>query len=238
MYAHIADGQVTQTRHQPPSVWQDSEGVWWDLRPGQHDPRDAGWVEVVETTRPDDTDTHTHDSTVELVDSVPTRAWTPRPWTADEIAWRAETDARLDDAEDRLARIEAKLWPPADPDAEPPADVPTMADYGGVWPAGQLLSDGGKVWRNATTVPLTTAPSDFPGEPSQWTRLFVEHGAVEPEPEPEPGILAWAVGQTVTADDKRTHAGRLWSAKIAHTTHVGWEPSAAAHAVWTDLGPA
>ena len=112
-----------------------------------------------------------------------------------------------------------------------------MADYNGVWPAGRLLSDGGKVWRNATTVPLTTPFSGFPGAPSQWTHLFVEV-TVTPEPEPEPGVLAWAVGQTVTVGDKRTHNGRVWTAKLSHTTHAGWPPSAAPHAVWTDSGPA
>ena len=145
--------------------------------------------------------------------------------------------ARLDDITARLERIEARLWPPADPDAAPPADVPTMADYAGIWPAGRLLSDGGKVWRNTTSVPLTTAPSGFPGTPSQWGHLFVEV-TVTPEPEPEPGVLAWAVGQTVTVGDKRTHNGRVWTAKLAHTTHEGWAPSAATHAVWTDSGPA
>ena len=163
-----------------------------------------------------------------------------RPYASDEnaAADAAIADAaRLDSIEARLARIEAHLWPPVDPDADPPADVPTMADYSGVWPAGQLLSDGGKVWRNTTSVPLTTAPSGFPGTPSQWGHLFVEV-TVTPEPEPEPGVLAWAVGQTVTVGDKRTHNGRVWTAKLAHTTHEGWAPSAATHAVWTDSGPA
>ena len=71
-----------------------------------------------------------------------------RPYTAEENA-SADTAiadaARLDSIEQRLARIEAKLWPPADPDTEVSATVPTMADYAGIWPAGQLLSDGGKV---------------------------------------------------------------------------------------------
>ena len=167
-----------------------------------------------------------------------TRPYTPREnATADAAIADA---ARLDSIEDRLARIEAKLWPPADPDADPPADVPTMADYAGVWPAGQLLSDGGKVWRSIATAPLTTPPSGFPGGGVAWIgQLFVEHGgAIDPEPDPEPGVLAWAVDQQVKVGDQRTHAGRLWSAKIAHTTHAGWKPSAAAHAVWTDLGPA
>lgn len=163
-----------------------------------------------------------------------------RPYTAGEnaIADAAVADAaRLDSIEARLARIEAHLWAPVDPDAEVPDTVPTMADYAGIWPAGQLLSDGGKVWLNVTSVPLTTAPSEFPGAPSQWTHLFVEV-TVTPEPEPEPGVLAWAVGQTVTVGDKRTHNGRVWTAKLAHTTHEGWAPSAATHAVWTDSGPA
>ena len=164
-----------------------------------------------------------------------------RPYTTDENA-AADASiadaARLDSIEERLARIEANLWPPADPDAEVPATVPTMADYAGIWPAGQLLLDGGKVWRNIATGPLTTPPSGFPGGGVAWIgKLFVEHGGAV-DPEPEPGVLAWAVGQTVTAGDKRTHNGRVWTAKLAHTTHEGWAPSAATHAVWTDSGPA
>lgn len=177
--------------------------------------------------------------TVTTYDEVGAVAGT-RPYTSDENASAAAAladAARLGSIEERLARIEAHLWPPVDPDAEVPATVPTMADYAGIWPAGQLLSDGGKIWRNATTVPLTTPPSGFPGAPSQWTRLFVEHGGAI-DPEPEPGVLAWAVGQQVEVGDKRTHGGRVWTAKLAHTTHAGWPPSAAARAVWTDSGPA
>ena len=190
---------------------------------------DTGRVEGDDATRT----ATTYDATGAMTG---TRPYTPRE---NAVADAAVADAaRLDSIEDRLARIEAHLWPPVDPDAEPPATVPTMADYAGIWPAGQLLSDGGKVWRNVTTVPLTTPPSGFPGAPSQWTHLFVEHGGADPEPEPEPGILAWAVGQQVEVGDKRAHNGRVWTAKLAHTTHAGWAPSAATHAVWLDSGPA
>lgn len=234
MHALIQNGTITQVGPLP-HVWHDGER-WWDFREGQRDPADAGWLGVARTPRPTD-DTTAYDWSIELVDGQPVETWTPREWTPAEQADRAEQAARFDSIEERLARIEAHLWPPVDPDAEPPADVPTMADYAGIWPAGQLLSDGGKVWRNVTTVPLTTPPSGFPGAPSQWTHLFVEHaGAIEPEP--EPGILAWAVGQQVEVGDKRTHNGRVWTAKLAHTTHAGWPPSAATHAVWTDSGPA
>ena len=88
-----------------------------------------------------------------------------RPYTTEEnaAADAALADAaRLDSIEERLARIEAHLWPPVDPGAPLPATVPTMADYAGIWPAGRLLSDGGKVWLNVTSVPLTTAPQRLP----------------------------------------------------------------------------
>ena len=83
--------------------------------------------------------------------------------------------------------------PPDQPAPAPhPATVPTMADYAGIWPAGQLLSDGGKVWRNVTTVPLTTAPSGFPGQLSQWTHLFTEEVKTAPnEPSKPDEWPAW-----------------------------------------------
>ena len=234
MYVHVtADGALYYG--QPPGTAADGTRSW-DL--SDRDPARmaaAGWYEVDVSPRPDDTDEITHDGQVVITDGIPAHAWIARPWTAEEVAARVEAAARLDSIEERLARIEAHLWPPVDPDAEVPDTVPTMADYAGIWPAGQLLSDGGKVWRNVTSVPLTTAPSGFPGAPSQWTHLFVEHvSAIEPEP----GVLAWAVGQQVKVGDKRTHGGRVWTAKLAHTTHEGWAPSAATHAVWTDSGPA
>lgn len=55
-------------------------------------------------------------------------------------------------------------------------------------------------------------------------------------PEPEPGeVLPWAPGQNVTAGDRRSHDGKVWRAKIAHATHVGWAPSVHTHAVWEEV---
>lgn len=240
MYALTTDGQtVTTIATLPPTGARRLDTGAWVTPPADSWTADllaaCGWLPVTRTPRPTD-DTSAYDWSVELVDGQPVETWTPRAWTPAEQADRAEQAARFDSIEERLARIEAHLWPPVDPDAEVPANVPTMADYNGVWPAGQLLSDGGKVWRSVTSVPLTTAPSGFPGQPAQWAHLFVEHAGAEPEP--EPGILAWAVGQQVEVGDQRTHGGRVWTAKLAHTTHEGWAPSAATHAVWTDSGPA
>lgn len=49
---------------------------------------------------------------------------------------------------------------------------------------------------------------------------------------------AWESGISVTVGMVVTHNGHRWEARLAHTTHAGWEPSINTHAVWTDLGPA
>ena len=163
-----------------------------------------------------------------------------RPYTADE---NAAADSVLADAATltnlaaRVARIEAHLWP-APPDPATPDD-PTVTDWEGIWPDGGLLRDGGIVWRNVSGVPLTTPPSGFPGVASQWSRLFVAVLTPEPEPEPEEsGAQPWAEGVAYSIDQEVTHAGRTWRCKLAHESHIGWVPSAAAWAVWEDLGPA
>lgn len=102
MWAHIADGQLDQAGGLP-QLWWDGDR-WWDFRDGQHDPTGQGWVEVAETPRPDDTDTHTHESTIELVDGIPTMVWNPRAWTTGEVTARAaqavETQLATDTAND------------------------------------------------------------------------------------------------------------------------------------------
>lgn len=54
------------------------------------------------------------------------------------------------------------------------------------------------------------------------------------QPEPQPGPQAWAIDQSVAVGDLRSHNGKVWKAKVAHVTHAGWEPSAAAWAVWEE----
>ena len=68
--------------------------------------------------------------------------------TAQTLA--AEQAARFDSIEERLARIEAHLWPPwARTQKCPPRCV---------WPAGGLLSDGGKVCLpSRSSAPATTS---------------------------------------------------------------------------------
>lgn len=49
--------------------------------------------------------------------------------------------------------------------------------------------------------------------------------------EHSPGMPA----RPVPDGDLRSHNGKVWKAKVAHVTHEGWEPSAAAWAVWEEV---
>ena len=156
------------------------------------------------------------------------RAYTPAENAAADAALASA--ASLTSIQARLDRIEAKLWPPQ-PDTTPSTDVPTLAAYGGVWPAGALLLDGGKTWRNVTTVPLTTAPSGFPGAVSQWAHLFVlAAAATQP---PVVGIPAWSATAQYKIGDKVTRSGVTYRCLVAHGAAYGgtWGPPLPS--VWT-----
>lgn len=152
-----------------------------------------------------------------------------RPYTPEE---NAAADARisqavmLTDLQARLERIEAALWP-APPDPEDPEDpsIPEWNDWSGVWPANALLRDGGKVWRNVTSVPLTTPPSGFPGQPEQWDHLFVEI-VISTPPDPEPEWPLWVqpqpgVTDSYAKDAKVTHKDQRWTSDLDGNV---WEP--------------
>lgn len=102
MHALIENNVITALRVAPSGgAWED--GQWLDFT----DPEVLaewearhGWVPVVETPRPDDTETVKHDEKIELVDGVPVQQWKSRPWNTDEVT---ERDARLARAADREA---------------------------------------------------------------------------------------------------------------------------------------
>ena len=108
-----------------------------------------------------------------------------------------------------------------------------------VWPAGTLLADDGKLWRNMAGVPLTTRPSEFPGNPGQWAHLFVEVKA-EPDEPAEPAAPVWDAKATYKVGDKVTHAGKRWECLLAHgpERQGTWAPGPATPTIWRDLGAA
>lgn len=156
-----------------------------------------------------------------------------RPYNSEENAdadSRNEQAARMDDLEARVAIIETHLWPPP----ETPTDTEGIPEFTGLWPAGGLIVDGGVVYRNVSGVPLTQKPSNFPGDPSMWSHLFVAVlGEVEPDPDPEPGdVPEWSPDSVQYAkDDPVTYNGDLYLCRQSHTSQVGWDP-ANAHSLW------
>ena len=100
-----------------------------------------------------------------------------------------------------------------------PDEPPTWEETGGVWAAGTLLADGGGVWRNITTVPLTTPPSGFPGSPSDWRHLFVR--VDEADTGPQPWVQPTGAHDAYPVGAKVTHNGSLWTSDVDANT---WEP--------------
>lgn len=102
------------------------------------------------------------------------------------------------------------------------------------YPPGSIVEgNAGKYHRStawASHAPGTT------GAP--WERVWADGDGWTTTP-PAAGPLVWAVGISAVADTTVvSHKGRLWRCKVTHVTHAGWVPSAATHAVWTDIGPA
>jgi hypothetical protein len=95
-YARVLEDAIVSLTS-PPDLLEPTDvtanGQWWDLR--NHDYTlltweveiigPHGWLPIVITDRPPNTDTITHDYSVELVDGVPTEVWTERPKTEDEL---------------------------------------------------------------------------------------------------------------------------------------------------------
>lgn len=104
-YALVIDNTIEAVQGRLPRG-ADADGQWIEPVTEQN-AASCGWLPVVDVPRPADTDTDTHDRTVELVNGTPTVVWTARPWTPDELLSRARqtTSDTLTD----LQAINAKL---------------------------------------------------------------------------------------------------------------------------------
>ena len=226
-YALIIDNALTATDNLPTGARRLDTGEWVTPPDGQW-PTDmlaaCGWHEVTETPEPEPVAGGLWESAVIVVDGLPVRVWTWREWTAEELAWQAEAEARLDDYGQRLTRIEAHLWP-APPDPTTPTDAPEWTE-GFIWPSEGLLREGDVVYRNVSGVPLTERPSKFPGTIDQWEHLFVV--VLAPDPTPDPQWPQWVqpvpgsgTNEPYPKGAKVTHNGQTWTSDVGGNV---WEP--------------
>jgi hypothetical protein len=84
-YALVQNDVIVQTGY-PPPVWNDGERDWDTRQMSDAELAELGWLVIVATERPPNTDLTTFDYSVQLVGGVPTEVWTERPWTAEELA--------------------------------------------------------------------------------------------------------------------------------------------------------
>lgn len=112
---------------------------------------------------------------------------------------------------------------------------------------GDKTRHNGKVWRDVLDPTGDKLNVWEPGSPGIDERYWVEDEAEvsgteenptsETYPSSDSEHKEWAVGLSVKTGEEYAHDGHLWRAKLDHTTHAGWIPSAATYAVWEDLGP-
>ena len=100
------------------------------------------------------------------------------------------------------------------------------------WEPGSPGVDG-RIWLDVTPAPVDeeTGEDVTPDPADPETGEDVTPAPVDEETG-EPEIIAWGVGQAVEVGDLRTHDGQTWECILEHTTHEGWVPSPATHAVW------
>lgn len=105
------------------------------------------------------------------------------------------------------------------------------------WEPGTLGFDG-RIWEiidTPETEPETSETEETPE--TEETSETGETSTSETYSGDVPSHKEWAVNLTVRTGEEYSHDGHLWRAKLDHTTHEGWMPSAATYAVWEDLGP-
>lgn len=150
MHAHITDNTIDALGNPPDLEWDGTR--WWDLR----DPtiRAArGWLEVTETPRPEPVEGGVWESSgitgVILVEGLPVRVWTFRPWTPEELAAQAEQAAQQVryDTHQAILDATAALMEDAHTDGEPWTQ-PTGAHD--AYALGITVTHDGKTWENIT----------------------------------------------------------------------------------------
>ena len=205
-YAHITSPDAFTVHATHPNVENDGTRDW-DLR----DPtiRQArGWHEVAETPRPEPVEGGVFESSVQLVEGVPTRAWTWRAWTAEEIAAQEDAAAQVD----RFAAVESAVL--ATVDRTPKPWTPVTGAHDAAPPLSEWTMDDGHTYRNISGQWLSHSPYEYPrgyecldcepaGEWPQWVQ-------------PQPGVV-----DPYAKDAKVTHKDQRWTSNLDGNV---WEP--------------
>ena len=209
MFAHIVKGAIVFVGL-PPTIERAPERDW-DLR----DPATRlarGWFEVTETPRPEPIEGGVWESIgitgVQLVDGLPVRAWTYRPWTAEELAAQADAAAQVD----KIAAIEAAVL--ATVDRTPKPWHPVTGAHDAAPPLSEWTMDDGHTYRNISGQWLSHSPYEYPrgyecldcepaGEWAQWVQ-------------PQPGVA-----DSYAKDAKVTHKDQRWTSNLDGNV---WEP--------------
>jgi hypothetical protein len=87
-HALVVEDAIISVGGLPTAARRLDTGEWVNPNNGEWTEAEAaacGYLPVVTTPRPPDTDTTTHDYAVVLISGVPTEQWTARPKTPDEI---------------------------------------------------------------------------------------------------------------------------------------------------------
>ena len=125
----------------------------------------------------------------------------------------------------------------------PPTDPNTVGTWPGILYPGQTYREtDGRIIRNATSVPLTTAMSAMPGGGVAWIGQLWEVVTGTPDPEPDPTRPAgyagpWSADAEYKVGDVVDRDGTYYRAKVAHgAAYAGtWGPPLSS--VWDVVGP-
>lgn len=225
-YALILDNEIQSVGGLPNAARRLDTGQWLMPHAGQWTDAQAaacGYLPVVETERPPDTETTTSDSSIELIDGVPTQVWTVRDWTQEELDQQALTQAQqelayavqVNSAPEQLAAVNAAALTVEGITEGDPWRQPTGAQD--AYPIDWVVSHNGKQW--ASTVGANV-----------W----------------EPGVSGWRETGTEWPDWVQPTGSHDAYPKDAQVTHVDahwvslvdantWEPGVYG---WTQEGPA
>jgi hypothetical protein len=206
MYAQITANTITAESAQvPQSARRLDTGQWvLGLRDASVATQQAcGWFAVNDVARPADTDTTTHDRSVELVAGAPTVVWTERALSDDELAAR-----RLAEAPDLTATVVARLVA-ADNETPQPWKQPQGAHD--AYLPGVIVTSNGDRYRNTLTVPNVWGLDVY-----GWENL----DAVTPT-DPQPWVQPTGAHDAYNIGDRVTHNGQTWESTAASNV---WAP--------------